>query len=62
METELLKSLIAAGPVALVLLFALMKVWDAYQKSLAEQKDYQERLLKVLHNAIGEGDHEKGKP
>ena len=60
MVTELLKSIIAAGPLAVALLYALKTVWVAYQAQIAKNLELQTRVLEILDNAL-DVDHE-GKP
>lgn len=58
--TQLLESVAAAGPVALVLGYALLKVWDAYQRQIQINLDLQQKVLNVLKHAVeNEDSHEE---
>lgn len=50
--TELVKSVIAAGPMAIVLGVALKTVWQAYQTQVAQNLEMQNKVLDVLRNAL----------
>lgn len=53
-QTKILDTLLASGPLAAVLAFALLKVWNAYQEALKESKALQEKVLDILKNALRE--------
>lgn len=37
---------------AAVLAYALAKVWGAYQQALKDNKDLQDKVVKILENAV----------
>ena len=54
---EAFKGVLASGPIAAVLAYALYKLWSAYMEQLKANKELQDKVLAILANAVDHEDH-----